>query len=130
MLKRLETARSLLESRGQGHLLQHIDSLDPDMAGELLDQVESLHWDVIDDAREVIAGSGETPVDPALLEPVEAHAPDAEAANELAEAGEAVIAEGRVAVLTVAGGQGTRLGWNGPKGTYPATPVSGKPLFA
>ena len=130
MVNRLETARSLLESRGQGHLLQHIDSLETDAAEGLLDQVEPLHWGVIDEARDVIAGSGETSVDPADLEPVEAHASDADSERELAQAGEAVIADGRVAVLTVAGGQGTRLGWNGPKGTYPATPVSGKPLFA
>ncbi|MDP7030020.1 MAG: UTP--glucose-1-phosphate uridylyltransferase [Phycisphaerales bacterium] len=47
----------------------------------------------------------------------------------LQSAGEAMLAEGRVAVFTVAGGQGTRLGWNGPKGTFPASPVTGKPLF-
>ncbi|MCA9295283.1 MAG: UTP--glucose-1-phosphate uridylyltransferase, partial [Phycisphaerales bacterium] len=33
------------------------------------------------------------------------------------------------AAFTVAGGQGTRLGWNGPKGTFPASVVTGKPLF-
>ena len=34
-----------------------------------------------------------------------------------------------MAAFTVAGGQGTRLGYDGPKGTYPVTPVSQKTLF-
>ena len=44
--------------------------------------------------------------------------------------GETLIAEGKVAAFTVAGGQGTRLGWDGPKGTFPATPIRGLTLFA
>jgi UDP-N-acetylglucosamine/UDP-N-acetylgalactosamine diphosphorylase len=36
---------------------------------------------------------------------------------------------GRVAVVTVAGGQASRLGFEGPKGTYPLGPVSGASLF-
>ena len=43
--------------------------------------------------------------------------------------GQELVDAGKVAAFTVAGGQGTRLGWNGPKGTYPATPLTGKPLF-
>lgn len=57
---------------------------------------------------------------------------DAEQEKFYAEAmkeGARLIAEGKVAVLTVAGGQGTRLGFDGPKGTYPITPVCGKTLF-
>ena len=45
------------------------------------------------------------------------------------EVGEEIIRRGELGVLTVAGGDGTRLGWSGPKGTYPATPLSGKSLF-
>ncbi|TVR54573.1 MAG: UDPGP type 1 family protein [Puniceicoccaceae bacterium] len=44
-------------------------------------------------------------------------------------AGEEALRAGKVAAFTVAGGQGTRLGFAGPKGLYPATPVKEKSLF-
>lgn len=44
-------------------------------------------------------------------------------------AGEAALAAGRVGAILVAGGQGTRLGWPHPKGTYPIGPVSKASLF-
>src|SRR5690606_10711076 len=40
-----------------------------------------------------------------------------------------LIRAGKVAAFTVAGGQGTRLGYDGPKGCYPAGAVTKKPLF-
>ena len=39
------------------------------------------------------------------------------------------LKSGKVAVFVVAGGQGSRLGFEGPKGKFPAGPVSGKSLF-
>ena len=44
-------------------------------------------------------------------------------------AGEVALRVGRVAAFTVAGGQGTRLGYDGPKGTFAVTPLKRKPLF-
>jgi len=44
-------------------------------------------------------------------------------------AGEDLIRAGKVAAFVVAGGQGSRLGFDGPKGCYPAGAVTGKPLF-
>ena len=43
--------------------------------------------------------------------------------------GERMLREGKVAAFIVAGGQGTRLGWDAPKGTFPATPVRKASLF-
>ena len=43
--------------------------------------------------------------------------------------GAAALAAGEVAVVVVAGGSGTRLGFDGPKGTYPIGPVSAASLF-
>ena len=45
------------------------------------------------------------------------------------EAGEAELRAGRVGAIVVAGGQGSRLGFDGPKGCYPVGPVSNAPLF-
>ncbi|MDP6107630.1 MAG: UTP--glucose-1-phosphate uridylyltransferase [Candidatus Brocadiia bacterium] len=56
---------------------------------------------------------------------------DAEAMQEAAacEVGRSALRDGRVAALTVAGGQGTRLCWEGPKGLFPITPVRQHTLF-
>lgn len=40
-----------------------------------------------------------------------------------------ILASGKVAALMVAGGQGTRLGWPAPKGSYPLSPVRQSSLF-
>ena len=43
--------------------------------------------------------------------------------------GEQLLRAGNVAGFLVAGGQGTRLGYDGPKGEYKVTPIKQKPLF-
>jgi len=49
--------------------------------------------------------------------------------KEAESAGIKHIREGKLAAFLVAGGQGSRLGFNGPKGKFPIGPVSGKTLF-
>ncbi|MEM6561651.1 MAG: UDPGP type 1 family protein [Planctomycetota bacterium] len=71
---------------------------------------------------------------PSKIEPVEIYPrePDASRAAQYAEAervGRQLLKDGKVAAFLVAGGQGTRLGYDGPKGEYPVTPIKNKPLF-
>ncbi len=53
-----------------------------------------------------------------------------EAAAEFRTIGEQLLAEGKVAALIVAGGQGSRLGVAGPKGAVKVSPIKEKTLFA
>ena len=66
---------------------------------------------------------------PAPYELLPSNGGDAAAWARAKSAGEAALRAGRVAAFTVAGGQGTRLGYDGPKGTFRVTPVKQKSLF-
>ncbi len=127
----LDEARQVLRRIGQEHVLGHWDRLDDSARSGLLKQVEALDIRTIERIRALLAsaGSGQstpahTDIQPALVVSLNA----AEQAEPRAM-GEKALREGRVGVILVAGGQGTRLGYDGPKGTYALGPISGASLF-
>ena len=127
-------AQKTLDDAGQGHALAFYDGLDDAGKDRLLSQIEGIDWPEV--ARLVESHVKRRPAAdlPEGVEPPEVYPaePPAEREAEYAEAraaGEALLREGKVAGFCVAGGQGTRLGWDGPKGTFPATPVRELSLF-
>ena len=123
---RLAALAPALESAGQAHLIPWCEGLEASARDRLLDQLAELDLPLL--ARLSGGGGDESAASGDLEPPETVDATDA-AALERRAAGEAMLAAGKVAAFTVAGGQGTRLGWNGPKGTFPSTIVTGKPLF-
>ena len=110
----------------QGHVVAFLDQLEPPAARALLDQLAEVDFAQLARLAALVGKPAETPArisPPPLTEP----APHERA--ELAERGWEALRAGQVACLVVAGGQGTRLGWPGPKGTFPVAPVSEKTLF-
>ncbi|MBU3727738.1 MAG: UDPGP type 1 family protein [Phycisphaerales bacterium] len=127
---RRAAALERLRPVGQDHVLAFWDTLGADARESLLAQVESLPMDVIDrEARAIRAGAASAESVPAGLEPAPVLRRRDIDTGHWSAAGARVIGAGRVACFTVAGGQGTRLGWDGPKGIFPATPLAAKPLF-
>lgn len=68
-------------------------------------------------------------IEPAPVDRLPQTADEKRSEERFRAAGEAALRAGRVAALTVAGGQGTRLGYDGPKGCYVFGPVTGRTLF-
>jgi UDP-N-acetylglucosamine/UDP-N-acetylgalactosamine diphosphorylase len=120
--------RANLDAFGQGHVFAFWDRLNDDERASLLAQCEALPLETLASAMEHPAGCAAD--DHArTLEPARVVPYVPEGAARYRAIGAEMVASGKVACFTVAGGQGTRLGWDGPKGTFPATPLTGKPLF-
>jgi UDP-N-acetylglucosamine/UDP-N-acetylgalactosamine diphosphorylase len=124
--------RDRFEALGQGSLFAHWEARRPDLRARLLEDLAGLDPDALGGLQAALARGG----DPAFAADGElSPAPYVSLAESRADAraaaeGEAAIAAGRTALLTVAGGQGSRLGFDGPKGMYPVTPIRRLTLFA
>jgi UDP-N-acetylglucosamine/UDP-N-acetylgalactosamine diphosphorylase len=131
MAGRLATIRATLQAYGQSHLLAWYERLTPARKEALLDQLEGIDLERL---RRLFEAS-EPPADASVLadlEPAPWYPRGLRAQRELEryrETGRQLVRRGKVAVFAVAGGQGTRLSWSGPKGSFPATVVLGKPVF-
>ena len=120
---------------GQGQVFAFLDRLTEEGRRRLLAdaaeidlaEVEELHRKLV--AKRSEAGIDLEGLSPAPYQPLPDRGGDEARWNQARAAGEAALRAGRVAAFTVAGGQGTRLGFDGPKGTFPVTPVKRKPLF-
>ena len=128
-------SRGRLEELGQEHLFAHWDKRPGALRQRLLEDLASLDLAVVQELRAIITGTSgpaaapaasDREIAPAPYIPLSASRTDAEAR----EAGEQEIRRGRTAFLTVAGGQGSRLGFDGPKGMFPVTPLRKITLFA
>ena len=123
----------LLALAGQEHLLAFWDTLDEQWREHLAAELSNVNFaqiarlyrerDRVDNVRELADRAGPPPAfrlgDPrGSVQPAEA-----------VRRGVQALRAGAVGTLLVAGGQGTRLGFDHPKGMFPIGPISKKSLF-
>jgi UDP-N-acetylglucosamine/UDP-N-acetylgalactosamine diphosphorylase len=118
----------------QGHIFRFWDELSPDGRSSLLEQIAEIDFDLMARliAEHITNESPKTFQDHLELAPIIGLPQTEEEKRKQEEArgiGEAALQDGKVAALVVAGGQGTRLGFDHPKGAFTIGPVSGKSLF-
>ena len=124
-----------LKEYGQEHLLAFWDELDSSKQNALLEQLDAVDFEqlrgfidrFVNNAPPGPASSDIVP--PSVLPRKPANDEQCEFYDRARDRGNELLAQGKVAACVVAGGQGTRLGFDGPKGCFQATPVAKKPLF-
>jgi UDP-N-acetylglucosamine/UDP-N-acetylgalactosamine diphosphorylase len=128
-----DALRNELGRYNQLHLLTFWDSLSTSEKHQLLEQLQHIDFALM---HRLTTGSDYAP-DWAQLA-AKAQAPPAIRWNDpqaritpvaARQAGEEALRNGRVAMILAAGGQGTRLGFDHPKGLFPIAPLSERTLF-
>lgn len=135
-IAKTDVMRRQLSACGQGHLLDFWDQLGPAEQAGLVQQIQELDLDKISTWVEtMVRHAPQTPVRHEEFQPAPSYgiAPRTDAERrkyaDALKLGKELIAAGKLAAFVVAGGQGTRLGFDGPKGKYPISPVRNKTLF-
>lgn len=127
------TLRQTLQSYGQTEVLRFWDELDDAGRSKLSEQLSAVDLEQL----ATLIDARDEQIDFAAMAERAESPPHVRAdgsgtgwsIDEARQAGREALTAGRVAAVIVAGGQGTRLGFDKPKGMYPIGPVSGRTLF-
>lgn len=115
----LNTVKSILKKYNQEHLINFIGQLTETQKSNLLNQIINIDFDEILELYNSFNNSDPNPTEE--IEPLNYIVKDSIPTNKLKQyynTGIKAIKSGKIGIITLAGGQGSRLGFKGPKGTF------------
>ena len=119
MKEEVKNVKEILKKYNQEHLLLKYDKMDKEQKKELLEQIQSIDFELMKELYENATKPAK--LETVTVEPIE-HVDKSKltvSEREMYEKkGIEAIKYNKFAVVTMAGGQGTRLGHSGPKGTF------------
>lgn len=133
-----ESLNQRLTPFGQEHLLDFWDQLSAEQQRSLHDQIAAVDLGLVGSLYRgqvdqpdwaALARRAAPPTAVRLKDRQSTAVADHSSSQKAIEAGRAALATGKIGVILVAGGQGSRLGFEHPKGMYPIGPVSGCTLL-
>ncbi len=132
---KISEIKQVLNKTGQSHLLDFYDELPFDKRQKLIADIEELDFQQINRWVDEYVKNTTPHEVPKNLDPAPYYKARPnnfkikEKYETAAKTGMQLIQQGSVAGFVVAGGQGTRLGFDGPKGNFPISPIKQKTLF-
>ena len=119
MDKKIQDVVDVLKEYNQEHIINLLNKLEEPKKQELLEQINKIDFhqimELYDNTKKEIE------IKENIIESIPYYDKEKltkEQKNEFDTIGEEIIKSGKYAVVTMAGGQGTRLGHTGPKGTF------------
>lgn len=116
---KFEKAKSILKKYNQEDLLLFFDSLSDSQKDLLLDQIFSIDFEQIFNLYKISMTDNFKFDKLSPLPHIEKNLLSKQDIDFYTSIGDDILKQNIFAVVTMAGGQGSRLGYNGPKGTYP-----------
>ena len=115
-MDKLQDVMDILKVYNQDHIIKLLNKLDEQSKEELIEQINKIDFhelkELYDNTKKEVEFKENK------IEPLKYFDKEKLSKIELEELGEEVLRKGEYAVVTMAGGQGTRLGHPGPKGTF------------
>lgn len=117
-MENIEQAKKILENNKQEKILKILDKLDNKPKHSLINSILKTDFELVNRLYNNKDAKGEKTEKIEPIKYVSKNKLNSKQIEELALLGKKVIKNNQYAVVTMAGGQGTRLGWKGPKGTF------------
>lgn len=117
----MKNFENILKQNNQQHLLKYIEMADNNQKENLIKEIENIDFEQLNELYNISKRDKDKIIESCIIEHtsfVDKYKGDKQKLEEYKEKGEEIIKKGEYAVVTMAGGQGTRLGHDEPKGTF------------
>lgn len=133
--QRKSIASKVGQTQQDDYLYRFLESLTEEERYQLVEKIAEIDFDRISslfsaqETKDAGCQLANTAGAPTNLIPADIRSKNPAEFNRAEQVGWNALREGRVGIVLVAGGEGTRLGFPHPKGQFPIGPVSNKSLF-
>ena len=117
-MNKIEQANELLKENNQLKVLKILENIDENKKEQLVKDILKVDFEQVNRLYKNRDGRNKKQDKIEPIKYIDKNKLNNKQKQEIEKIGEKVLKQNQYAVVTMAGGQGTRLGWNGPKGTF------------
>ncbi len=117
----MDDIKAILKANNQEHLIKYLEKLDDDKKEKFIKEIEDIDFEQLHELYQTSIRNVDKAIEGVIIEHVpfvDKYKLEEDKYKSIEKTGIDNIKAGQYAVVTMAGGQGTRLGHNGPKGTF------------